>query len=144
MKWESCNVCSITDRGAPSPPDYVGIHCWSMTDLMQTNGKLLTANEEEMRRSSYRVRTKLECDAPGEFTGPAVKSLEACNSKQKRLVCYHKLFRFLYGIGISRVTIALPSCCVLRIQNEYRDPLHPACEEEGFVDDSFDDGLINS
>ena len=139
----SCNACSITDRGAPSPPDFVDIPCWSLTNLMQTDGKLLTANEEDMRRSSDRVKTKLPSDGPGEFTGPAVKSFNACNSKQKRIVCYHKLFRFLYGIGITGVRIALPSCCVLRIQNEYRDPLHPACAEEGFVQDSFDDGLIN-
>ena len=96
-----------------------------------------------MERSSERVRSKLQSDGPGEFTGPPVKSFIECNNKQKRLVCYHKLFRFLYGIGITGVRIELPPCCVLRIQNEYRDLRHPACAEEGFVEGSFDDGLIN-
>ena len=79
----SCNACSITDRGAPSPPDYVDIPCWSLTELMHTDGKLLFVDEEDMRRSSNRVRTKLQIDGPGEFTGPQVKSFNACNSKQK-------------------------------------------------------------
>ena len=81
----SCNACSITDRGAPSSPDYVGIPCWSMTALMQTDGQLLTANEEEMERSSERVRSKLQSDGPGEFTGPPVKSFIECNNKAKNL-----------------------------------------------------------
>ena len=50
--------------------------------------------------------------------------------------------RFLYGVGIAGVRIPLPSCCVLRIQTAYPYALDPP-NEEGFIEDSFVDGLKN-
>ena len=108
---------------------------------MKKGRKLVTATEDEMIRSRSRLKSKLPRDGVGEFNGPAPKTFEECNNVQKRLVCYHNLYRFFYGIGISGVRIALPSCCVLRVQNEYSDPLNPPTEEEGFIEDSFVDGL---
>ena len=133
----------MSDRGALGPPEYVSVACWSLTDLMQKDGKLLTATDEEMQRASARVKSKLPSDSPGEFSGPSIEKFDECTNAQKRLVCYYNLFRFLYKIGITGVRIALPSCCVLRIQNEYPDSSHPANAEEGFIEDSFLDGLIS-
>ena len=138
-----CNACAMTDRGIPGSPEYDGIPCWSLTDLMKKGGKLVTATEHEMIRSSSRLKSKLPTDGVGEFNGPAPKTFDDCSNVQKRLVCYHNIFRFLYGVGIAGVRIPLPSCCVLRIQTEYPDALNPPNEEEGFIEDSFVDGLKN-
>jgi len=75
-----------------------------------------------MSRSKNRVKTKLPSDGPSEYNGPPVKTFDECNSIQKRLVIYHKLYQWLYGLGRKGVRIPLPSCCVLRIQCAYSDP----------------------
>ena len=138
-----CNGCSLTDRGCPKSDEYGETKCWAMTPLMTKGGELLTANKAEMERSSARIRTRLQTDGPGEYSGPPPTTFEECSNIQKRLICYYKIFRFLYGVGHAGVRIALPSCCVLRIQNCYPDPQHPPTFEEGFIDASFQDGLFN-
>ena len=49
---------------------------------------------------------------------------------------------FLYGVGRTGIRIPLPSCCVLRIQNEYRDQDNPATAEEGIIEDTVETGLV--
>ena len=85
-----------------------------------------------MFRSQNRLKTKLPTDGPLQYSGPPVTVSELCTNKQKRLVLYHKLFRFLYGYGQHGVRVVLPTCCVLRIQNTYRDANNPADIEENF------------
>ena len=138
-----CNGCALTDRGCPKPSEYGEISCWAMTPLMAFGGDLLIGNYKNMIQSSFRIKGKLPTDGPAEYTGPSPTRFEDCTNKQKRLVLYHKLFRFLYGVGHAGVRIALPACCVLRIQNAYPDPLDPATFEEGFIEDSFQDGLTD-
>ena len=104
---------------------------------------IITGTKEEMERSRNRVKSKLSTDGLGEFNGPPIETFENCSNAQKRLVCYYKLYRFLYGIGRLGVRVALPSCCVLRIQNQYPDEVEPAMIDEGFVEDVFRDGLCD-
>ena len=139
----TCNACAMTDRGAPCSLTYNGALCWASTDLMKEGGKLLTGSRKDMIRSCWRVKSKLSTDGVGEFNGPPVEEFEDCSNVQKRLICYHKLFRFLYGIGRVGVRVPLPSCCVLRIQNQYPDPIHPATIDEAFIEDVFSDGLVD-
>ena len=143
MKNASCHGCEMTDRGSPCPNEHGGVTCWAMTELMATGGKLLIGDRKDMARSRERIKSKLTGDAVGEYSGPPVDTFDACTNVQKRLVCYHKLYRYLYGVGIAGVRVALPSCCVLRIQNEYRDLENPACHEESYIEDTFKDGLYD-
>ena len=131
----------MTDKGSPCPIKYKGKLCWASTELMNDGGKLLIGIKQDMERSRNRVKSKLATDRLGEFNGPPIEKFENCSSAQKRLVCYYKLYRFLYGNGRLGVRVALPSCCVLRIQNEYPDVEEPATIDEGFVEDVFRDGL---
>ena len=124
----------MTNTGAPSLYGYIGVACWALTDKMLTGGDLLVANKEEMMMSKDRVKTKLKSDGPGEYNGPSVEKFDRCSKRQKRIVCYYKLFRFLYGYGLHGVRITLPSCCVLRIQTEYPgDNIEPADIEEHHI-----------
>ena len=109
--------------------------------MMATGGDLLTGNNDDMLRSIGRIKGKLPTDGPDEYSGPSPTLFNDCTNKQKGLGCYYKVFRFLYGVGHSGVRIALPACCVLRIQNAYADPEEPATFEEGFIEGSFQDGL---
>ena len=127
----------MTDLGAPS---YAS--CWAVTELMASGGRLVTGNNTDMKRSAKRVRIQLQTDAKGEYSGDAVSTFEDCNNRQKRLVLYHKLYFFLYGVGRTGIRIPLPSCCVLRIQNEYRDQDNPATAEEGIIEDTVETGLV--
>ena len=133
----------MTDRGAPCPQSYDGASCWACTNLMKEDGKLLTGTRVDMIRSSSRIRSKLPSDGIGEYSGASIETFEECTNKQKRLVCYHKLYRFLYGVGRYGVRVALPSCCVLRIQNQFPDPEDPADIDEGFIEATFSDGLFD-
>ena len=77
-------------------------------------------------------------------TSPQLKhSLNVPMHKQGWFATTNLFGFYLYGIGILAVHIAPPSCCVLRIQNEYVDLTHHANVEEGFIQDSFTDGLIH-
>merc|ERR1719397_2361185 len=96
-----------------------------------------------MFRSQNRITTKLPIDGPDEYTGPPVTISQKLTNKQKRLILYHKLFRYLYGVGQQGVRVVLPTCCVLRIQNTYRDSNNPAdIEENFFVADQCDPAEI--
>ena len=110
---------------------------------MAPGGKLLIGDQDDMARSSNRLKTKPINQDTGEYCGPSVDNFESCTNVQKRIVCYHKLYRFLYGVGITGVRVALPACCVLRIQNQYPDPLNPACRDESYIEATFLDGLQN-
>ena len=137
-----CVGCLMTDKGAPNNfPKYLNYECWATTDLMEENGALLTGIDSDMRRSKNRLKTKLPGDGPGKYSGHSVAPFAECSMAQKMLVLYHKLFRFLYRYGRKGVRIALPACCVLRIQNSYSDPIEAATMEESFIEDTFDNGL---
>ena len=136
-----CSGCLMSDRGAPNTSQTYTEECWALTDLMAEGGALLIGLDEDMNRSRNRLKTKVSTDGPGEYSGPPVTNFSDCSMKQKRLVLYHKLYRFLYGIGRTGVRIALPACCILRIQLTYSDPKIPATIDEGFVEDTFDNGL---
>ena len=134
----------MTNKGAPCNfAKFRNYECWAATDLMEEDGALLRGIEADMRHSKDRQKTKLDTDGPGQYTGPPVTSSYECSMAQKRLVLYHKLFRFLYGFGRKGVRIALPACCVLRIRNSYSDPAAPATMEESFIEDTFENGLSN-
>ena len=130
--------CLTTDLGAPRDES-----CWAVTKLFEHDGELLSGHRKDMRRSANRVRTKLQHDKNGEYTGHSITDFANCSNPQKRLVLYHKLFHFLYGIGRKGVRIVLPSCCVLRIQNEFSDPAEPATIEESFIQDTVVNGLLD-
>ena len=106
----------MTDKGLPSNTDRFTEDCWALTDLMEEGGVLLTGTRRDMNRSRNRVRTKLPTDGPGQYSGPSITVFSECSMAQKRLVLYHKLYRFLYGIGRTGVRVALPACYILRIQ----------------------------
>ena len=128
-----CKECLMTNVGAPSSlPKYADKECWALTDLLNDNGELLTITDRDMIRSQNRLRTKLPSDERLQYSGPPVTVTDNCTNRQKRLVLYHKLFRFLYGVGQHGVRVVLPSCCVLRIQNTYKDANNPADIEENF------------
>ena len=128
----------MTNRGAPRDGNYQAV-----TTLMAKGGKLLTGYRKDMVRSANRVKTKLPHDKNGEYTRDSITDSENCSSRQKRLVLYHKLYHFLYGIGRKSVRIVLPSCCVLRIQTEFPDPVEPAFIEESFIEDTVVNGLVD-
>ena len=46
-------------------------------------------------------------------------SVAAMTNPQKRMVCYRKLFRLLFGIGQVGYQVVLPSCCRAPINNLY-------------------------
>ena len=136
-----CHSCLMTNRGVPNAfPNYTET-CWANTNIFAHGGTMLVGNANDMRRSRNRIRQKRPTDGPGEYTGDPVATWNLCNPKQKRLVCYHKLFQFLYGIGRRGVRIVLPSCCVLRIQTEHADVNYPADLEEGQIHDSVENAL---
>ena len=121
-----CSGCLMTDKGPASNMDIFTEDCWALTDLMEKGGALLTGTRRDMNRSRNRVRTKLPTDGPGQYSGPPNTVFSECSMRQKRLVLYHKLYRFLYGIGRTGVRVVLPACCILRIQITYTDPEVPA------------------
>ena len=131
----------MTDFGAPNTSQAYTEECWALTDMMTEGGDLLTGLEKDMHRSRNRLKTKLPIDGPGEYSGPPVTSFSDCSMVQKRLVLYHNLYGFLYGPGRTGVRLALPACCILRIQLTYSDPKIPATIDEGFVGNTFEDGL---
>ena len=69
----SCNECAMTDKRCPSSGDYPNIPCWSLTELMQKGGQLLTATDKEMVKSSGRLKSKLPTDGVSEYSGPSLK-----------------------------------------------------------------------
>ena len=71
-------------------------------------GSYLTATQEEVDEAA---RDRIDSNAP----------FSQLTNRQKRLVLYLKLFRFLYGIGRSGVRIPLPRCLVARIRRLYHD-----------------------
>ena len=116
--------------------------CWAVTELMAQGGELLTGLPKDVIRSANRVKTKLPQDKKYEYTGESVTDFVNCSNRQKRLVLYHKLFYFLYGVGRKGVRIVLLSCCVSRIQYEFPDPAEPAnIEESCFIENTFGNGL---
>ena len=84
----------MTDKGSPCSITYKGKLCWASTELMNDGGKLLIGIKQDMERSRNRVKSKLATDRLGEFNGPPIEKFENCISAKKRLVCYHKLYRF--------------------------------------------------
>ena len=137
-----CVECLMTNRGAPNTStNYSDKECWSVTELMAAGGALLLGNEKDMFRSRNRLKTKLPTDGPGQYTGPSITEFQICTNHQKRLVLYHKLYRFLYGVGRKGVRVVLPSCCIMRIQNTWPDPAAPATIDESFIEDTIDNGI---
>ena len=51
-------------------------------------------------------------------TGPPA-SVAVMTNRQKRALCYRKLFRLLYGVGQQGNKVPLPSCCRVPINNTY-------------------------
>ena len=49
-------------------------------------------------------------------------SVAVMTNKQKRMVCYRKLFRLRRGIGRQGQKEAQPSCCRVPIDNQYPPP----------------------
>ena len=138
-----CHGYIMTDKGPLCPSKHRGAMCQALTDLMAPGGKLLIGDQDDMARSSNRLKTKPINQDTGEYCGPSVDNFESCTNVQKRIVCYHKLYRFLYGVGITGDRVAPPASCVLRIKNQYSDPLNPACREESYIEATFQDGLQN-
>ena len=137
-----CAGCLMTDKGSPNNyPEYQNYECWAATDMMEEDGPLQSGLDDDMLHSKDRLKTKLSIDGPGQYSGPSVTTFAECSMVQKRLVLYHKLFRFLYGFGRRGVRVALPACCVLRIQNAYSDPAEPATIEEIFIEHTFENCL---
>lgn len=107
-----CPECSTTVRGAPVEG------CWIKNPSYEMGvGEMMIGNETDMRRSARRVLDN---------EGNSVETWADCNNAQKRIVLYHKTYRFLYGVGRHGIRVKLPSCIVNRIKITFpaNMPLH--------------------
>ena len=114
-----CEECAITPiRGCPTEG------CWSLNEVYDLEtGNMLVGNEEDMKRSARRIL--------GE-NGKPVKLWKNTNCVQKRIICYHKCFNFLYGVGKRGIRVKLPSCLVALIKIKH--PGGPEEENEHLID----------
>ena len=121
--------------GSPSDNDYESSKkdCWLETNLLHTNSeKKPIANDEEI---SLLLPTKLDMIIskkriipldkngerktnelpPSDFNSPKM------TNRKKRLVVYHKIYRFLYPKQKGGKRVVLPSCCVGKVRATYPD-----------------------
>ena len=106
-----CNNCHSTNTGSPLNNGHL-FGCWSQWNagfsMNPANlGTYLLGTAADVQDARDRISS----------AGP----WSSLTNRQKRLVLYLKLFRFLYGFGRSGVRIPLPRCLVARIRRMYPD-----------------------
>jgi len=110
----SRGVCPFCEARAPyMPPNHP---CWIRTPDFQNWINLTEADREDARE---RLSVNTVCP----------ESLEECSDKQKRLICYLKVFRFFYEYGEKGNQIPHPTCIVMKIRKTW---------PEGWEDLEFD------
>ena len=111
-----CEECAVTPIHGCSSEG-----CWSLNEIYDfKTGCMLIGDNEDMKRSAKRIL--------GENDKP-VKLWSSTNNVQKRIICYHKCFYFLYGVGKRGIRVKLPSCLAVLIKMKY-----PEHENENVVD----------